>query len=71
MYIVEFHADGGQMCISGRRVFVQKYEADRFAEAMRSEPGHSCGPESVTQYESAEPLSIEGDLYPTIANLGR
>lgn len=71
MYIVEFHADGGQMCVPGRRVFVHKHEADRFAEAMRNEPGHICGPESVTQYESDDPLPNEGHIYPTIANLGR
>lgn len=41
-YIVEFHADGGQACIPGRRVFTDKNAAERFKSVMEKEPGHHC-----------------------------
>lgn len=62
-HVVEFHADGGQMCVPGRRVFTEKPVADSFAEQMRNEEGHSCGPESVRQYESFTDPGKLGDMY--------
>lgn len=41
-YIVHFHADGGQACIPGRRVFSSSDAAKRFAKNMENEPGHLC-----------------------------
>ena len=62
-HVVEFHADGGQMCVEGRRVFTDEAQADGFAERMRNEEGHSCGPESVRQYKSETSPGGEGDIY--------
>jgi len=70
-YIVEFHADGGQMCVPGIRCFVNKDEADKLAEYLRTEPGHTCGPQSVRQYESESPVENDGVIYPGVANMGR
>lgn len=70
-YIVEFHADGGQMCVAGRRSFNDPVEARRFADRMRSEPGHTCGPKSVRTYISETNPENEGYEYPMIANSGR
>lgn len=70
-HIVEFHADGGQMCVSGRRSFTDPEKARQFAEQMRSEPGHTCGPASVREYTSETDLGNEGAIYPEIANIGR
>ena len=39
-YIVEFHADGGQMCVSGRRFFTDPEKGKQFANKMRTEPDH-------------------------------
>jgi hypothetical protein len=70
-YIVTFHADGGQMCIGGLRCYETQKEADDFAARMRAEPGHSCGPQSVKQWESERWLSNIGVVYPGVANMGR
>lgn len=70
-HIVEFHADGGQMCVPGVRCFIDKNDADKWAEYFRTEPGHSCGPQSVKQYESEMPIENHGIIYPGIANMGR
>ena len=70
-HIVEFHADGGQMCVPGRRSFPNPEEASKFAERMRSEPEHTCGPESVRTYTSETDPGNEGHEYPMIANSGR
>ena len=70
-HIVKFHADGGQMCVPGHRSFTNSEEAARFAERMRSAPGHTCGPESVRTYTSEVDLGNEGYEYPLIANSGR
>ena len=70
-HIVEFHADGGQMCVPGRRSFDDSEEARRFAEKKRSEPGHSCGSKSVKEFTSETDLGDEGTIYPEIANTGR
>lgn len=70
-HIVEFHADGGQMCVNGRRSFDDPEEADQFAERMRPEPNHYCGPESVKTFETEEILEDMGAIYPEIANIGR
>ncbi len=67
-HVVEFHADGGQMCIPGRRCFTNPMEANRFARRMRSEPDHTCGPKSVKQYTSRKRLCDKGAIYPEIAN---
>lgn len=66
-HIVNFHADGGQMCVPGRRCFENPRDAHEFAKAMRDEPGHNCGPKSVKQYTADKPLKNEGHVYPTIA----
>ncbi|MDO8621499.1 MAG: hypothetical protein Q7R31_04455 [Candidatus Levybacteria bacterium] len=68
-YIVEFHADGGQMCVPGHRSFADLEKAKQFAEKMRSELGHTCGPESVREYTSETDLGNEGFIYPEIANI--
>ena len=70
-HIVEFHADGGQMCVPGVRCFENKVEADSFAERLRNEPGHSCGPASVRQRESERSIENHGVIYPGVANMGR
>lgn len=70
-YIVEFHADGGQMCVLGIRCFIDKQKADEFAQRMCSEKNHYCGPSSVKQRESETQVENEGEIYPTIANIGR
>lgn len=59
-HIVEFHADGGQMCVRGHRSFADPEKARQFAEKMRSEPGHTCGPASVREYTSETELRNEG-----------
>ncbi|TSC89546.1 MAG: hypothetical protein G01um10143_36 [Parcubacteria group bacterium Gr01-1014_3] len=70
-YIIEFHADGGQMCIPGRRAFSDPEAAKKFAERMRSEPDHTCGLESVKEFVSETDLGNEGEIYPILANAGR
>jgi hypothetical protein len=70
-HIVHFHADGGQMCVPGRRVFTNQAEADAFADEMRNEPDHRCGPESVTQEESETDPGDLGMIYPELANMRR
>lgn len=70
-YVVEFHADGGQMCVDGRRVFTDPVEASRFAAQRRAEPGHFCGPESVREYATDVRPDEEGYIYPMVANQGR
>lgn len=70
-HIVEFHADGGQMCMPGRRSFDDPEKAKQFAERMRSEPGHNCGPTSVKEHTSKTDPGDEGAIYPEIANIGR
>lgn len=70
-HIVKFHADGGQACIPGIRCFTDKSKADAFAEYLRAEPGHTCGPESVRQSESETSTEDKGIVYPGVANMGR
>lgn len=70
-HIVAFHADGGQMCIPGLRCFDTVEAANDFAERLRNEPGHSCGPQSVKQYESETSIPGRGIVYPGVANMGR
>jgi hypothetical protein len=48
-WVVEFHADGGQACVLGRRVFNDPVEAGRFAQRCRDEKGHTCR-DSVREY---------------------
>lgn len=66
-HIVDFHADGGQMCVPGRRCYEDPKKASEFAKEMRAEVGHTCGAESVTEYTADKPLKNEGHIYPTIA----
>lgn len=71
---VHFHADGGQTCIPGRRVFDfprQLKEALDFAETRRKEPNHACGPDSVSIEISQTDPGNFGDLHPSVADLGR
>lgn len=70
-HIVEFHADGGQMCVPGIRCFDDVEKANSFADRLRNEPGHTCGPQSVRQYESNDPVPDHGVIYPGVANMGR
>lgn len=63
-HIVEFHADGGQMCVAGRRSFTDPGKARQFAEKMKAEPGHTCGPESVREYTSDVGFGDDGCVYP-------
>lgn len=69
-HIVEFHADGGQMCVPGLRSFEDPEEASQFAEKerMRDEEGHTCS-DSVKTYASETSLGNEGVIYPEIANI--
>ena len=62
-HVVDFHADGGQMCAPGRRSFANPEEARQFADHMRLTPGHTCGPESVREYTSETDLGNEGNTY--------
>ncbi len=70
-HVVHFHADGGQACIPGRRVFTDKKTADDFADRMRTEPDHLCGSESVRQEESEINPGDKGMIYPELAVIGR
>ena len=70
-HIVEFHADGGQMCVPGRRSFSDPEAARQFAERKRLEPDHTCGPKSVRTYTSETDLGNDGEEYPMLANSGR
>lgn len=65
-HIVDFHADGGQACMNGRRCFEDSEKAHKFAERMRKEPEHLCGPESVSEYTSEERLENIGLVYPKV-----
>jgi hypothetical protein len=72
--IVHFHADGGQTCIPGRRVFdfpEKKQEALDFADKMRKEPNHACGSDSVSIEISQTNPGDFGKLYPAVADVGR
>lgn len=62
-HIVEFHADGGQACVPGRRTFTDPEAAKQFAKRMREEPGHTCGPQSVKESTSETDLGNKGMIY--------
>lgn len=66
-YVVHFHADGGQCCSPGHRTFKNKNDAKAFAERMKAEPGHSCGPKSVKIQKSKDDKGSSGVIYPGIA----
>ncbi|MDP1629510.1 MAG: hypothetical protein Q8L57_02725 [bacterium] len=70
-HIVEFHGDGGQMCVLGRRVFTDPSLAEKFADEKRNEQGHNCGPKSVRLYTSEISMENIGQEYPTIAGTNR
>ena len=60
-YVVNFHADGGNgPCVPGRRTFTNREIALLFAEGCRDEPGHFCGPDSVSLEVSETDLGNEG-----------
>lgn len=65
--IVYFHADGGQYCDQGRRVFTSMDKAEKFAEERRNERDHVCGPKSVRIEISDTDPGDEGIIYPGIA----
>jgi hypothetical protein len=50
-WVVEYHADGGQACMLGRRLFDDPVEAARFAKREREVPGHTCT-DPVREYYS-------------------
>jgi len=56
-HVVEFHADGGQMCVPGHRSFTNPEKAKQFADQMRSEPEHTCGSKSVLENTLRKPIS--------------
>ena len=60
-HYVDFHADGGQMCIPGRRRFSTLEKALRFQGIMDSEPGHHCK-NSVKLFSSEEILDEKGHI---------
>lgn len=62
-YIVEYCADGGQMCVPGRRVFTSESEQKQFAERERAKSGHLHGPESVKEYTAEVDPGNEGYEY--------
>lgn len=62
-HVVEFHADGGQTCVPGRRTFADVETAKQFARRMREQKGHTCGPESVKEYTSEVDLGDTGLIY--------
>lgn len=70
MWIVKFHADGGQACAPGQRVFTKQEDAETFADRMRNEPGHTCT-NSVRMFWDVGPYVNFGVIYPGIANFGR
>lgn len=70
-YNVEFHADGGQICVRGLRSFDNRDDARRFAKWIRKEPDHTCGAGSVKEFTSETKLDNEGEIYPRIANILR
>lgn len=67
-HVVEFHADGGQACTFGRRIFDNVVEAEHFEKRMRNEPDHLCGPESVKTFSTEERKSDSGEIYPNVAS---
>lgn len=58
-YYVDFHADGGQACVPGRRRFNDPDEAEEFSLLMASEEGHTCK-NDVRFYESERYLREYG-----------
>jgi hypothetical protein len=62
-YIVNFHADGGQACIPGRRVFTNAEKALKFAERMRNEPGHTCENSVSLITSDTYPGDDKGEIY--------
>lgn len=61
-YVVHFHADGGQACIPGRRVFTDPDEADHFAHTCRNERGHTCHNSVRVEITETDPGN-DGRLY--------
>lgn len=68
-YIVEFHADGGQMCVPGRRVFLDSGLALSFFTACATEKNHTCGAKSVNMTASETNPGDDGEIYPAVARL--
>ena len=69
-HYVKFHADGGSACVNGLRRFLNTEIADKFAELMRNEPGHTCK-DSVACFSSNEYLEEEGFLALNFTMLNR
>jgi hypothetical protein len=67
-YIVHFHADGGQMCVPGRRVFLDSGQALAFFNRCATEKDHTCI-NSVRMEASKTNPGDEGEIYPAVANL--
>jgi len=68
-YVVEYHADGGQMCVPGRRVFKIESRAQAFEKKMMNEKGHTCK-NSVKLIATLKFVEDEGDMYPDVAGSG-
>ena len=70
MWIVDFHADGGQTCVPGRRVFEDKSSAREFfkREDDRHPNEHYCT-NATRIYESKDArLKDEGYRYPYVCS---
>lgn len=61
-FVVHFHADGGQMCIPGRRVFTDRVAADQFADRMLADTDHYCT-DHTRVVETDTPVDSCGDIY--------
>jgi len=60
-FYVDFHADGGQACVPGRRRFDDLEEAEEFSLLMSAEPGHICK-NDVRFFESERRLNEYGTI---------
>lgn len=57
---VAFHADGGQCCADGLRIFTDSQIAANFANDKIHEPGHNCL-DSVEIFLTKEAVQREGE----------
>src|SRR6185503_1421303 len=58
VWVVHFHADGGQTCVPGRRVFANQHDARQFAERMRNERGHRCENHTWIEETDSDPGNL-------------
>jgi hypothetical protein len=73
-WVVQFCADGGQMCVPGVRVFPDTPEGRAAAMAFAGSDPHTCwayGRKPPMLCVPAGTVENDGAIYPAVANLGR